>query len=82
MLECLKLMLIGNVPVRYLPNDTNKLMRVVRSPKTASASDLLSLRELAETNAGVDNLDLRIISAGGLCESQVLRGVPYLYVDD
>jgi hypothetical protein len=77
-----QLILIGNVPVRYLPDDTNKLMRMVRRPNARSVTHLLSLREPVGDAAGVDDLDLWIVPAGCLRKCQTLGGVLDLYVDD
>src|SRR5687768_9145462 len=57
-------------------------MRMVRGPKAGSASDPLSLWEPVGNAAGVDDLDLRIIPAGGFRECQAFRGVPRLHVYD
>jgi hypothetical protein len=48
-------MLFGRVPVRYLPDDTHQLMRMVRRPKARSTSDLLWLRKSVGHGAGVDD---------------------------
>jgi hypothetical protein len=77
-----QLKLIGNVPVRHLPDDADELMRMVRRPKARSASDLLSLRESVGYAAGVDDLDLWIVPASGFRECQAFGSVLDLYVDD
>src|SRR3712207_1527856 len=76
------LMLVRNGPVRYLPDDTDKLVRMVRRSHTGSARDLLPLREPVGDAAGVDDLDVWVIFASGLRECQTLGEVPQLDVDD
>jgi hypothetical protein len=70
------------VSVRYLRDNTHKLVRVIRRPKARSAANLLPFRKSMRNIARVDDIDGWISHAGGFRECQASRGVLSLYVYD
>ena len=63
------------VSVRYLRDNTDQLVRVIRRTKAGSAADLLPFRKPVRNAARVDHIDPWIRHAGGFRECQASRGV-------
>ncbi len=70
------------VLVRYLRDDTDKLVWVIRRTKARSAADLLPFRKFMRDAARVDHIDPWNSHAGSFRKCQASRGVLELYVQD
>ena len=73
---------MGLVSVRYLRDNTHKLVRVIRRPKARSAANLLPFGKPVRNAARVDDIDGWISHAGSFRKCQASRGVLQLDVHD